>query len=93
MKYLLVLAVVWVAYWIWRKNHMPPPHQPPRPPVPPKAAAPSQATAGVPVVMVACLHCGTHLPEDEAVRGQAGPYCSAEHRQQHEGDSARRGGA
>ncbi|MEY4979796.1 MAG: hypothetical protein RLZZ352_2066 [Pseudomonadota bacterium] len=86
MKYLLVLAVVWVAYSIWRKNHM-------RPPVPPKAAAPSQAKAGVPVVMVACLHCGTHLPEDEAVHGRGGPYCSAEHRQQHEGGSARPGGA
>jgi uncharacterized protein len=30
--------------------------------------------------MVACLQCGTHLPEAEAVKGQRGAYCSQEHR-------------
>jgi uncharacterized protein len=32
-------------------------------------------------VMVACLHCGTHLPESEAVKGRHGAYCCDEHRQ------------
>ena len=30
--------------------------------------------------MVACLHCGLHLPHSEAVAGTRGPYCSAAHR-------------
>jgi uncharacterized protein len=35
--------------------------------------------------MVACLQCGTHLPESEAVQGRQGAYCSTEHRQLREG--------
>ncbi|MEZ5704393.1 MAG: hypothetical protein R3E56_03050 [Burkholderiaceae bacterium] len=38
--------------------------------------------------MVACQHCGTHLPESEAVLGRRGSYCCVEHRQQHESASA-----
>ena len=31
--------------------------------------------------MVACSHCGVHLPADEAVVGTSGkPYCDAPHR-------------
>ncbi len=81
MKYLLVLAVVWVAYWIWRKNRLTDKAQekkaapPPRPPAVPQ----------LPTVMVACPHCGTHLPENEALPGRQGAYCSAEHRRLHEG--------
>jgi len=69
MKYLLVLAVVLVAFWIWRNNRIqrnapPPPKPGPKPPV----------------VMVQCRHCGTHLPEGEALVGRHGSYCSDEHR-------------
>ncbi len=30
--------------------------------------------------MVACAHCGLHVPESEGVRGSAGFFCSEEHR-------------
>jgi uncharacterized protein len=30
--------------------------------------------------MVACAHCGLHLPQEEAVNGTKGLYCSTEHR-------------
>jgi uncharacterized protein len=73
MKYLLVFVVVLVAIWFWRQgrqvdNDKAPPAPSPVKPLPP------------PTAMVACLHCGTHLPETEAVRGQQGAYCCEEHR-------------
>lgn len=76
MKYLLVLAVVMIAFWIWRNNRLsegapPPPRKP--------------AALRKPTTMVACLDCGTHLPEGEALMGRQGAYCSAEHRKHREG--------
>lgn len=79
MKYLLVLAVVLVAYWVWRNNRLTDDAdaKPPSTKKKPKLRQPT--------VMVACLQCGTHLPEGEAVQGRQGAYCSAEHRQLLEG--------
>ncbi|NDZ14741.1 hypothetical protein C7T35_05505 [Variovorax sp. WS11] len=78
MKYLLVLAVILVAVWLWRKarreelqSRTPPPSPPPAP----GAIAPPQA-------MLRCAHCGLHLPAADAVRGTDGAaYCSTAHRQ------------
>lgn len=75
MKFLLVLAVVVVAIWVWRNNRRA--ESDPSDRSAPKAPA-------LPQPMVECLVCGTHLPENEALRGTQGPYCCAEHRQQHE---------
>jgi uncharacterized protein len=79
MKYLLVLGVVLFAIWLWRHNRAtetrnqeaqrPPPQ--PHPPAVPN--------------MVACAHCGVHLPQPDAVAGQRGHYCSQAHRQAREG--------
>ncbi|MEZ5701617.1 MAG: PP0621 family protein [Burkholderiaceae bacterium] len=78
MKFLPVLAVIVVAVWVWRNNRQaelrPPSHD-----------QPSPVTA---MAVVACQHCGTHLPESEAVLGRRGSYCCVEHRQQHESASA-----
>jgi len=79
MKYLLVLLVVVVAFWIWRNNRR-------------QAAAERQTRAAPrqhktplpPTVMVACAHCGTHLPQADALQGPGGVYCCTEHRQLHE---------
>lgn len=30
--------------------------------------------------MVACAHCGVHLPESESLEGNGGRFCSEEHR-------------
>jgi len=70
MKYLLVLLIVLVAFWIWRNNRIGRNTPPPAPQPGPKP----------PVAMVACRQCGTHLPESEALVGRHGHYCSDEHR-------------
>ena len=63
-----------LAWWVLRRwlRNSPPTMQAPTPPEP---VEPSQ--------MVACAHCGLHLPESEAIRtsADAGPvfYCCAEH--------------
>ena len=75
MKFLLVLAVVLVAFWIWRNN---------RSQDADREQAPAPRKPLAPVAMVACLQCGAHLPESDAVRGPKGAYCSAEHRALHE---------
>lgn len=78
MKYLLVLAVVVVAFYIWRNNRL----EDRRSDAARKAPPPK---SNVPTIMVACRQCGTHLPENEAVQGSQGAYCSAEHRRMLEG--------
>lgn len=76
MKFLLVLTVLLVAFWVWRNDRQsdrdrggaPPARKPPARPVP----------------MIACAHCGTHVPAEEALPGATGRYCCPEHRRQHE---------
>lgn len=82
MKYLIVLAVVLVAFYLWRNNRVNDRAEATR------RESPPPGRSRLPTVMVACPHCGTHLPENEAVRGQDGAYCSAEHRRLREGGSA-----
>lgn len=76
MKYLLVVAVVLVAFWIWRNNRLND-REASRPPTPPR-------TPPSPAIMLACAHCGMHLPDIEAVQGDRGVYCCHEHRRQSE---------
>ncbi len=80
MKYLLllvILAVVGLAFFGRRRP------RPPTPPSRPTAAPPSgkaSADAG-PQAMLACAHCGVHLPQAEAQMDVAGrPYCGEAHR-------------
>lgn len=80
MKYLLVFAVVMVAFWLWRQGRQvgsdtPPPTKRDSTPLP------------RPTAMVACLQCGTHTPEVESVRGRQGAYCCDEHRRLREGQA------
>lgn len=78
MKYLLVLAVVAVAIWIWRNNR--------REDI--RAAAPRPARPPAvpgPQAMVRCAHCGLHLPAADAVSGRSASYCTVAHRQAAEG--------
>ncbi len=79
MKYLLVLIVVGVGIWMLsarlrkgRERREDP-------------AAGERADAGAarddtPVRMVACAHCGVHLPAAEAVFAGDMPFCSDAHR-------------
>ncbi len=69
MKYLIWLLIILVAIWAFkrsRRSSKPPADQ---------AAPPT-----MPSSMVSCAHCGLHLPQDEAVTGERGLYCSTEHR-------------
>ena len=67
MKYLLFLVVVFVLLWLLR-------------------GATSRRRGGVapppqaPQEMIACAHCGVHLPRDEALPGRGGVFCGDAHR-------------
>ncbi len=76
MKYFIVLALVLVVVWRWRGARSSA--------VVHKHADQSQPSAQ-PTDMVACRHCGLHLPSTDALPGRKGPYCSTAHRQVAEG--------
>ena len=70
MKYLVLLAVLVIAYMVWRNARLERKDDARRPPPP-----------GTPQEMVSCPVCGLHLPRPDAVRGADGLfYCSQEHR-------------
>ena len=72
MKYLLLLALLVVAYLLWRNARL-------ARGAPPAGRKPD-AAAG-PQEMVSCPVCGLHLPKADAVTGADGLlYCSQEHR-------------
>ena len=71
MKYLLVLAIVLIAVWLWRNNRRDEKQQPPsvKTPLP------------QPQDMVRCPVCSVHLPRTDALPGPDGLlYCCQEHR-------------
>jgi uncharacterized protein len=74
MKYLLVLAIVFVAVWLWRNNRREEKdeRQQARPAAPPVPQAQD---------MVRCPVCSVHLPRTDALPGPDGAlYCCQEHR-------------
>jgi uncharacterized protein len=73
MKYILVLVVVWVGYQLWRRARIADQVAKERPPQP----------VNTPMAMVACAHCGTHLPQTEALSDNGHFFCNAEHRDRH----------
>jgi uncharacterized protein len=79
MKYLTVLAVLAVAFWIWRSNRV---GGAAKRPSNVEKSAPSDAT---PKPMLQCTVCGVHLPATDAIAGKQGSYCSSAHRKQLEG--------
>jgi len=69
MKYLILLAVLVLAWVLFFKARRPPPAQG-RPGAAPQAAP-----------MLACAHCGLHVPVADAVLDAAGrPFCGEAHR-------------
>lgn len=69
MKYLIWLLVILAAIWAFKRSRRPA-----------KPAEDSKTPNPSPSNMVACAHCGLHLPQEEAVTGTKGLYCSTEHR-------------
>lgn len=81
MKYLIVVAVLALAFWLWRHNRQ-------NAKVQQKKSAPVQTKAplvGPPQPMLQCAACGVHLPATDAVVGQRGSYCTAAHLSLREG--------
>lgn len=73
MKYLLVILVVLLVVWLVRSS---------RRVLPPSGDA-KGARGPVPSEgqsMVACAHCGLHLPREEALPGRGGLFCGEAHR-------------
>ncbi len=74
MKYILVVMVVMVAFWLWRQGRRDEMRDRTKPaPKAPPAVGPPQA-------MARCAHCGLHLPATDAIAGPGGVYCSPAHR-------------
>ena len=73
-KYLLIVAIAAVVYALMRSQR--------KPPAPPRRKPPA---VQAPQAMVACAHCGVHLPGQDAVRGSQGSYCTVAHRREAEG--------
>lgn len=67
MKYLLLVAVLYVLWRVWKKRQdgslRPPP-----------ASRPVER-------MVLCAHCAIHLPESDALKESSHFYCCEAHRQ------------
>lgn len=77
MKYLLLIALALLGLWWWRSLAR-------------RDSGRSQSQTHAPAPprpqdMIACHHCGVHLPGTDVIPGAQGSYCSAAHRQAAEG--------
>ena len=80
MKFLLLLLVGLLGVWLWRSARgRAEPHEKDE-----KQEERRSSPAAAPQDMVACALCGLHVPHGDALPGQRGSYCCAEHRQQAE---------
>ena len=79
MKFFLLLAAFFVVIWLIRGGRRRHPPVPP-PQAPAEAQPPSES-------IVACMHCGLHLPQSEAVAGAEGWFCGDAHRLAHDIDA------
>lgn len=83
MKFLvLLLVIIAVAWWLQRdKPRADRPGSPPPSPGPGQGQGSEPGAGHTPAVMVACAHCGLHLPRTEALPGPDGQvFCSDLHR-------------
>ena len=76
MKYLVLLLIVVAGIW-WIRQQRKPDHRT-------KGDSQNNPPSGT-QTMVPCAHCGTHVPEGDAIHGRQGVYCSEPHRQRQEG--------
>lgn len=75
MKYLLLLALLALVFFVLGLKRSRPrePEARKPPPAPP-----------MPQAMLSCAECGMHLPADEALPGKGGVFCSTSHRNSYE---------
>lgn len=73
MKFLLIVVVVAVALWMVLRTR--------RKPDAKSGETASNNTRAEPAAMIACAHCGVHLPREEALADPSElRYCSEAHR-------------
>jgi uncharacterized protein len=75
MKFLLVFAVLLVAFFVWRSS---------RGTVKPPPARRGKQGATKVIEMGSCDFCGVHCATTDLVVGRQGRYCTSQHRQQAE---------
>ena len=81
MKYLILLLVIAVVGWLTVGRRRRPPDGGKPAPKPQAKQSAKQSAESTPQAMLACVHCGVHLPQAEAVQDAAGrPFCSEAHR-------------
>lgn len=89
LKWIGVILLVAVVWWLLRRSSGQPTAQAPAPPQALRGQ-PAARRSG-PQTIVACTHCDLHLPVNEAFMGPDGrPYCSEAHRIAHLSDPGRR---
>lgn len=69
MKFLLILLVALVGIFLWRSNRQ----------TEVTRQRQQSGTAAAPLAMVCCTLCSVHVPLVDAVQGNKGLYCSADH--------------
>lgn len=67
IRYLLLGVVLWLLYYVIRRS------------IQRRRDKINKASAGRSMDMVACHHCGVHLPQDEAIYQEDHYYCCKEH--------------
>ena len=80
MKFFAFLVLFFVAVWLFRGGRRRGERgAPPQSPAAPSADAQSSSES-----IVACIHCGLHLPQGDAVSNDAGWFCGDAHRLAHD---------
>ena len=81
MKFLILLLVIVVVGWLTIGRRRKPSEDSKPEPTPAAPGAETAPEKAAPQAMLACVHCGVHLPQAEAVQDAGGrPFCSEAHR-------------
>ena len=81
-KFIVLLVVVFLIVWLVRGGR--PGRSAPEPTTPPTPPAGAGNPAAAPDTIVACAHCGLHLPKADALPGRGGVFCGEAHRAEFE---------
>ena len=74
MRFLFILLIVILVIWFVKSLRRTTAAAPPQGDEKPEGQQ----------VMLACAHCGLHLPRDEALPGRGGVFCGESHRSAYE---------